>query len=208
MGFSLLPKNDKFFELFQESSRTLHLASVALVDLMENYTDVPTKVAEIKRLEEVGDGIIHRTMTSLHQSFITPIDREDIAALGERMDDVLDCIEEAARYMVEYGIKEPTENARELARIILRSSEVLQIMMNLLQNSKRNVSQLLTYKDELNTLENQADQVTSRAIGDLFENHEVIDIIKWKEVYSQLEAATDRCEEIAAIVEGIVIKHA
>ena len=83
MGFSLLPKNDKFFELFQESSRTLYLASAALVDLMENYTDVPAKVAEIKRLEEVGDGIIHRTMTSLHQSFITPIDREDIAALGE-----------------------------------------------------------------------------------------------------------------------------
>ena len=174
---------------------------------MENYEDVPSKVAEIKRLEEVGDSIIHKIMTQLHKSFITPIDREDLALLGERLDDVIDCIEEAARYMVEYHIEAPTESARELSRIIVRCADVLDRAMGMLSNRGAKLQAVLPLKDELNTLENEADQVTSRAMGELFKSYSAIDIIKWKEVYGQLEGATDRCEEIAAIVEGIVIKN-
>ncbi len=207
MRFSIMPREDSFFRLLQESSANLKEVSAKLMDLMEHYEDVQTKVGEIKRLEEVGDNVIHEIMTQLHKAFITPIDREDIALLGERLDDVIDCIEEAARYMLEYHIEAPTESARELSRIIVRCSDTIHQAMGLLQNRGSKLQALLPLKDELNSLENQADQVTSRAMGELFESYSAIDIIKWKEVYGQLEGATDRCEEIAAIVEGIVIKH-
>ncbi len=208
MGFSILPREDSFFIMLRESSANLKVTAAKLLDLMENYEDVQAKVEEIRRLEEVGDGIIHRIMTQLHKTFITPLDREDIALVGERLDDVLDCIEEAARYMTEYHIDTPTESARELSRIIVRSAETLDKAMSVLGSRGSKLKELLDLKDQLNTLENEADRVTSRAMGELFESYTAIDIIKWKEVYGQLEGATDRCEEIASILEGIVIKHA
>ena len=208
MGFSILPREDSFFIMLRESSANLKVTAAKLLDLMENYEDVQAKVEEIRRLEEVGDGIIHRIMTQLHKTFITPLDREDIALVGERLDDVLDCIEEAARYMTEYHIDTPTESARELSRIIVRSAETVDKAMSVLGSRGSKLKELLDLKDQLNTLENEADRVTSRAMGELFESYTAIDIIKWKEVYGQLEGATDRCEEIASILEGIVIKHA
>ena len=208
MRFSLLPREESFFNLFAESAANVNEAAKKLLDLMENYTNVPEKVAEIKRLEEVGDSIIHRTWVNLRKTFFTPIDREDIANLGERLDDVVDSIEEAARYMLEYRIETPTESAKELSRTIVSCSDVLNSAMGVLKNRKGKLTELLPLKDQLHTLENEADQVTSRAMGELFENYAAIDIIKWKEVYGQLEGASDRCEEIAVILEGIVIKHA
>ena len=207
MKFSLLPKEESFFALFAESSSNVNEAAKKLLDLMENYENVQGKVAEIKRLEEVGDSIIHRTWMSLRRTYFTPLDREDIANLGERLDDVVDCIEEASRYMLEYRIESPTESAKELSRIIVRCSAVLSNAMAILQTRKGKLTELLPLKDELHTLENEADQVTSKAMAELFESYTAIDIIKWKEVYGQLEGATDRCEEIAVILEGVVIKH-
>ena len=207
MKFSLLPRDDSFFLLLEESSANLKTTAKQLLDLMENYTDVTSKVDNIKQSEEAGDSIIHRIMTQLHKSFITPLDREDIASLGEGLDDVVDCIEEAARYMVEYQIPQPTESARELSRIIVRCAETIEQAMGILKTRGSKLKTLLPLKDDLNKLENEADKVTSRAMGELFENYSAIDIIKWKEVYGQLEGATDKCEEIAAIMEGIVIKN-
>ena len=207
MKFSLLPRDDSFFLLLEESSANLKTTATQLLDLMENYTDVPSKVEGIKESEEAGDSIIHRIMTQLHKSFITPLDREDIASLGEGLDDVVDCIEEAARYMVEYQIPQPTERARELSRIIVRCAETIEQAVSILKARGSKLKTLLPLKDDLNNLENEADKVTSRAMGELFENYSAIDIIKWKEVYGQLEGATDKCEEIAAIMEGIVIKN-
>ena len=207
MKFSLLPRDVSFFLLLEESSANLKTTATQLLDLMENYTDVTSKVDNIKQSEEAGDSIIHRIMTQLHKSFITPLDREDIASLGEGLDDVVDCIEEAARYMVEYQIPQPTESARELSRIIVRCAETIEQAMGILKTRGSKLKTLLPLKDDLNKLENEADKVTSRAMGELFENYSAIDIIKWKEVYGQLEGATDKCEEIAAIMEGIVIKN-
>jgi hypothetical protein len=202
-----MPRGDDFFLLLQESSANLKVVAACLLDLMENYENVSLKVNEIKRMEEVGDEIIHRIMTKLHESFITPLDREDIASLGERLDDVVDCIEEAARYMVEYRIEAPTENAKELSRILVRCADIIDEAMGLLRKRSSKPSSMFLLKDTLNTLENQADKVTSKAMAELFESYSTVDIIKWKEVYEQLEGATDRCEDIAAILEGIVIKN-
>ena len=209
MRLSFLPREDKFFSFLQQSASNLKDTSVKLLDLMENYENVPAKVAEIKRLEEVGDNIIHTIMTTLHKTFVTPLDREDIATLGERMDDIVDNVEEAARIMVEYKIDEPTETAKELARIILRCSETLEQAMSLLHYRGSKLLEILPLTSAINTLENEADQVTSRAMGELF-NDDVppIYVLKWKEVYTLLEGATDFCEDAANMLEGIVLKHA
>ena len=206
MKFSLLPRQDKFFKLFKRSSENLKEASGKLVDLMENYENVPEKVADIKRLEEVGDSIIHEIMSDLHKTFITPLDREDISTLGERLDDIMDCIEEAARYMMEYDISSPTKNAQELSRIIANCCETIDKAMNILGSSNK-FKELTPLKEKLHILENEADQVTSQALGQLFRTAEAIDIIKWKEVYDQLESATDKAEDVAVILDVIVIKH-
>ena len=207
--FSILPREDKFFFLLEQSASNLKKTSVALNELMENYENVPAKVDEIKDLEEIGDIIIHTIMTSLHKTFITPLDREDIAALGERMDDIVDSIEEAARIMVEYKIEEPTEKSKELSRIIVKCANTLEKAVGLLHSRGSKLQDILPLTAEVNTFENQADQVSSAAMAELF-NEEVsaIYVLKWKEVYTLLEGATDFCEDAANMLEGIVLKHA
>lgn len=209
MRLSFLPREEKFFSFLQQSAENLKASSVSLLDLMENYENVPEKVAEIKRLEEVGDTIIHTIMTTLHKTFVTPLDREDIAALGERMDDIVDNVEEAARIMVEYQIDEPTEKARELARIIVRCADTLERAIGMLHYRGSRLQEILPLASDINTLENEADQVHSRGMAELFNgDYSPIYVLKWKEVYTLLEGATDFCEEAANMLEGIVLKHA
>ena len=207
MRFSLLPKQTIFFDLLQESSANLKEAAAKLLDLMENYENVEQKVSVIKEIETNGDQIIYRIMTELHNAFITPIDREDIAILADRLDDVVDSIEEAARYMIEYSIEKPTANAKHLSLIITFCADAIDQSMKLLQGGSKKFVELLPLKERLNNLEDEADRITSQATADLFKSYQPIDVIKWKEVYAQLEGATDRCEEIAVILEGVVIKH-
>ena len=209
MRFSFLPREEKFFFFLEQSVANLKATASKMVDLMEDYQNVPEKVAEIKGLEEVGDTIIHTIMESLHRTFVTPIDREDIAMLGERLDDVVDSIEEAARYLVEYHIEEPTEKAKELTRIILRSGETLERAIGLLHFKGAKLKEILPLTVEVNSLENEADRVTSQAMAELFDNRiPPLYVLKWKEVYDQLEGAADFCEDIANVLEGIVLKHA
>ena len=204
-----MPREDRFFGLLRHSTRNLHEVTIKLVDLLEHYEDVEAKVAEIKRLEEVGDHLIHQIMTNLHRTFVTPFDREDIAQLGERLDDVVDDVEEAARLFVEYGVKEPTERARELARLIEQAGAVLEEAGEKLHWRGSKLREILPHAVELNRLENMADQVTSKAVGELFAHEkDPIEVIKWREIYGQLEAATDRCEDAANVLEAIVLKHA
>ena len=206
---SLLSQEERFFGLLRSSANNLDEAARLLVDLMEDYQDVPAKVAEIKRLEEVGDNIIHDIMRNLHRTFVTPLDREDIAALGERLDDVVDSIEEAARNLLEFRIEKPTEKAIELARIIRQAAQVLHQAVNKLHFRGSKLRDILRDSVEVNRLENEADQIFSRAMGELFSNGiSPIEVLKWREIYGQLEAATDHCEDAANVLEGVVLKNA
>ena len=206
---SLLSREERFFGLLRSSANNLDEAARLLVDLMEDYQDVPAKVAEIKRLEEVGDNIIHDIMRNLHRTFVTPLDREDIAALGERLDDVVDSIEEAARNLLEFRIEKPTEKAVELARIIGQAAQVLHQAVNKLHFRGSKLRDILRDSVEVNRLENEADQIFSRAMGELFSNGiSPIEVLKWREIYGQLEAATDHCEDAANVLEGVVLKNA
>ena len=210
MRFSLsfMPKENRFFFLLHQSAVNIKDVARRLQDLMDNFENVPAKVQEIKDLEEHGDRIIHDITHSLHRTFITPIDREDIIALAGRLDDVVDAIDEAAQYTLEYQIQESTEHARHLAAIIVQCADQLERALSLLSTKGSKLKEILPFAVELNRLENEADKVASKAMGELFSNgYDVIQILKWRDIYGDLEEATDRAEDAANVLEGIVLKH-
>ncbi len=207
-ALSFTPREDRFFFLLHQSAMNIQKAARRFQDLMENFENVEARIEEIKDLEEVGDQIIREITQSLHRTFVTPLDREDIMGLAERLDDVIDAIDEAAQYTVEYQIDQPTEYARHLATIILRCADELERAVGLLSARGSKLSEILPISDEINRLEHEADNVLSRAMGDLFNNgSSVKDILKWRDIYGDMEEATDRAEDAANVLEGIVLKH-
>ena len=206
--FQLIPRATKFYDLFEKSAGNLVVAAGKLVALFDCYEDVETKVKLIKELEHAGDTVTHEIMQSLHSTFVTPIDREDIALLANTLDDVMDFIEAAARTALLYRIDQPTERARELASIILGVTYRLNEVMPLLRRRDQ-FKQILEQCVEINRLENEADDVHHAALAELFDNtQDVRDIIKWREIYEHMESATDRGEDVANVLEAVVLKHA
>ena len=209
LSLPFLPKQDHFFFLLHQSTMNIQRAARKLEDLMKHFENVEAKVQEIKDLEEFGDQIIHDITHSLHQTFITPLDREDILDLAGRLDDVIDAIDEAARYTLEYAIEKPTVYAEQLSTIIVSCSDSLEQAAAVLGARSSKLKDILPMTVEINRLENDADQIASKAMGDLFTNgSDVIDILKWRDIYNDLEEATDRAEDAANVLEGIVLKHA
>jgi len=205
---SFLPKENTFFFLLHQSAMNIQQVARRLQDLMENYENVEAKVQEIKDLEDFGDRIIHDITRSLHRTFVTPIDREDILALAGSLDDVVDAMDEAAQYTMEYHIEAPTESARLLAAIIVQCADELEQAVAMLSTRGTMLKDILPRVVEINRLENEADGVHSRAKGELFSNgFDVMMILKWRDIYDDLEQATDRAEDAADILEGIVLKH-
>ncbi len=207
--FILTPKDTRFYDFFEEDARNLVKAAQALVEFFENESsDREQRARDFKALEEHGDSITHEIIRRLHRSFVTPIDREDIAELAHAIDTVMDFIEAAARTLVLYKMGEPTQEARELTRIILAMVTKLQEAMPLLRDRKK-FSGILRACVEINSLENDADDVHHAAQAALFDRGmDACDLIKWRELYQHLENATDVGEDVANILEGIVLKHA
>lgn len=183
-------------------------AAGRLQNLVDEFENVPAKVQEIKDLEDFGDRIIHDITRSLHRTFVTPIDREDILALAGSLDDVVDAIDEAAQYLLEYQIQEPTENAKLLASVIVQCADELERALGLLSTRGTKLRDIMPMAIEINRLENEADRIASRARSELFnDNMETKQILKWRDIYNDLEEATDRAEDAADVLEGIVLKH-
>ncbi len=206
--FSIFPKNDRFFDLFEESARNFVTAAGLLKELMDRCEDVAEMVKQITALEHYGDTVTHLIMAELHGTFVTPIDREDIAQLAQRMDDVMDFIDAAAMRMMLYDITKPTERAKELADIVVRvTSETSKAIPRLRRRSE--LSHMREHCIEINRLENEADDVRRSALAELFRDKvELTEVIKWREIYEHMEDAVDRCEDIADILEGVMIKRA
>ena len=205
---SFLPRENTFFFLLHQSTSNNVQVARKLQDLMDNYENVPAKVQEIKDLEDFGDRIIRDITRALHRTFVTPIDREDILALAGSLDDVVDSIDEAAHYTLEYNIEEPTVHARLLAAIIVQCAEQLDAAVALLSTKGSKLKDILPMVLEINRLEHEADEIAAQARKELFSNDfEVKDILKWRDIYDDLEQATDRVEDAGDILEGIVLKH-
>jgi len=207
--FSLIPKEVKFYDLFEKAAENLVAAAKELDDLLKNYQNVTVKVKHIAELEHEGDSITHGIMEKLHSTFVTPLDREDIAQLTNKLDDMLDLIEAGANAMLLYNVSAPTECSQHVSSIIVEMAERLNKAMPMLKQKKL-MKQILVECVEINRLENEADQHFREAITELFAatKPDPNETIKWREIYEILEAATDIGEDAANALEGIVLKYA
>lgn len=208
MKFSLIPRNYLFYDLFEKATHNLVQASEALTDLLEHFENVEMKVGRIRDLEHDADDVTHEMYLQLHQTFVTPLDREDIAALAQRMDDVMDYMEGAATAIRIYGIEKPTAAAKSLADLIrMQCVQIEQAVAYLRKGS--DLKKIQEHLVEIHRLENEADTLYLNASAELFRNElGSADIIKWRDIYEQLEQATDSAEHVAHVLEGIVLKHA
>jgi len=200
----IIPRDNSFFAMFSAMSDNLIAGANTLVGLFKNYHDVEKQVDHIQRIEREGDELTHAILTKLNQTFITPIDREDIHQLASKLDDVLDFINAAGARLVMYRITAPPPAAGELAGIILMQSQELQKAVSLMQKN----GNILAHCVEINRLENEADQVSQHAIAKLFEHEkDPINLIKIKELLEFLERATDKAEDVANVLETVVLKN-
>jgi uncharacterized protein len=207
-NFSFMPKDQKFFELFEAGAQNIVKASVALKDMLYTWQFIDSRVAEITELEHEGDSITHQIISLLHRSFVTPFDREDIALLAHTMDDVLDFIHSSADAMFIYRIDTATQRAKELADVIVQAASEMEKAVTGLRN-KAKFKEMLEHCVEINRLENMADRIYRAAIAELFsDTTDITKIIKWREIYEHMESATDRCEDVSNAIEGVALKHA
>lgn len=201
------PRGEKFFDLFEQAAANVVETAKVFHQMVEKWEDVDKKVEEIADLEHKGDDITHTIIANLHSTFFTPIDREDITALSEALDDVVDFIKKAADEMLVYRVERPTASAVELAAIILEASQELERTIPNLRR-RREMSNMHSCCIDLHRLENEADRVQREALSALFDKQiDIIEVIKWREIYEHMETATDRCEDVANVLEGVALKH-
>lgn len=208
--FHLIPAQPQFFELFQRAANNIVDAAEALVQLLEDYTDVERRVRHLKNLEHIGDDITHEIFHELNQSFVTPFDRDDIAMLTTALDDVLDWVEEAGRRLRVYHVRHARPLALRFAHILHDQARIIARLMPQLERL-RAVSDIRAGIVELHRLENEGDDLMEEALAGLYQNIETIDQlildVQWKDIYEVLEAGTDRAERVGVIIEAILVKH-
>jgi predicted phosphate transport protein (TIGR00153 family) len=202
----LFPKDHKFFDLFREDAANLKEGALALQDLVDHFENVEKKYERIKAIEHLGDNITHELFTKLRDTFITPLEREDIHALASGLDDVLDCIEGVASRMWTFKIVRPTPEVKKLVDVIVKAVEKIFEAIDHLES----LGHVHAFCKQINILEYEADVICREAIADLFVKSEtaaeIKDLIKFKEIYTRLEVAADRCEDVANVIEEIIIK--
>jgi len=203
-----MPRGNIFFELYQESAANMVRTANQMKEMVDSWENVAQNAEKIEEYEHIGDNTTHKIIALLHRTFVTPFDREDMALLAHSLDDVVDLIHAAAVAMHIYKIDTLKEGARDLAGIIVTATKEVEVALKQLRNRPQ-LKQVLEHCIEINRLENAADKVFRSAMAELFDNcGNTADIIKWREVLEHLESATDRCEDVANVLEGVALKHA
>jgi predicted phosphate transport protein (TIGR00153 family) len=201
------PRETDFFGMFEKAASNLNKGARLFVEMMEDFSKVESKAKHIYEVEQEGDILTHEVMRRLNKTFLTPVDREDIHALIARIDDILDLIWASADRTVLFKFTNSTPESIELSKILLATTEIITKAISCLKEKK--YSYIQEYCIEINRLENSADGTFRAALVTLFENiQDPILVIKWKEVYEHLEDSIDTCEDVADILESIVLKHA
>jgi uncharacterized protein len=202
-----IPREEKFFDLFEELINKIEEGGELFLDMVQHYEYTDAKIAKLKEIEHEADVITHRTYEKMHKTFLTPIDREDIYDLVNKMDSILDMIESSAVRMSLYKVKNPAREIIDQAKIVTQAIKKLKIIVHALRDMK-NAPMILDACVEINTLENEGDVVLRMTMANLFEcEKDPIELIKWKEIFERIEEAIDVCEDVSNIVEGIVLKH-
>ncbi len=206
--FRFTAKERIFFDLFSQTAEDTCKAAKMLEELMKDYTDVTKKVTAIEEMEHKCDEHVHNMLEHLNRSFITPIDREDIYLIAKELDNITDDIESTAHRFRMFNVSDMREDARKMATLIVQCTEELMGVMSEMKNMK--TSKLLRDRIiEVNRIEDEGDEIYRSAMHQLFVSESnALEVIKWKEIYEYLENTLDACEDVANIIEGVVMKHA
>jgi predicted phosphate transport protein (TIGR00153 family) len=203
----LLPRETSFFDYFEQHAALTIRGTQAFLSLVEPGADIATTCHRIANIEHETDTITHRCVEALHHMFITPIDRDSIHRLITRMDDVMDYVEAAAQCIELYKITEMNDDIRDLARVIVEACQQVETALRGLRTLKHPAAALATCRD-ISRLESEADAIMRRSVARLFaETADPLTVIKWKEIYENIEMAADRCEDVANIIEGVILEH-
>jgi len=206
--FQVLPAETKFYDWFEKAAQNIVAAATLLRTMLDDGHDWPGRVAQMTELEHQGDFITHEIFDLLHKTFITPLDHAEIQALTTSMDDVMDVIHAAADALLLYNVERPRPEAKELSNVILAATQEIAAAVTSLRQ-KRTLAEMMPRVKEINRLENEADRIARAAMSTLIEQRdELFELIRWKEIYDQLEEATDRCEDVADVLRTVVIKYA
>ena len=201
----LLPREERFFDLFVRQAENIQAGAEALAKMLSHYTGVPEQVQGIKAREHEGDELTHSLLTMLNQTFVTPLDREDIHELCSRLDDVIDLIDAAASRFVLYRVDYVREGTLDLVNVLLAATAEVTAAVRALPTPDGAMQHCI----EINRYENESDRLCRTLIAQLFdEETDPVQIIKWKEIFEVIETAVDKCEDVANVIEGIVIKSA
>ena len=205
MRIRLIPREERFFDMFVEDAANVLSAARHLEEMLQTYDDIEQRAKELFAMEHHGDELSHAIGKKLNTTFVTPFDREDIHALISGLDDVLDLIEEIADTFILYHVDAPTPASVQQATIIRKQCEAIHEALTKMK-SFQGLSQ---YWIEIHRLENDGDRIARAAVAGLFsEKTKAIDMVKWKDIYALLESCVDKCEDVADIIEKIVVKHA
>ncbi len=201
--FSLFPKEEDFFLLFRKQAALVREACDQLHEMMEKFDRLEERTKALKDTEHRADLVTHEIFERLNRTFITPLEREDIHALASGLDDVIDAAEAIASRLVLFNIAGPTPEAIKMTAILRDCGrQIEQAVDNL-----KNMQNLMSFTIEINRLENEADGISRQVVADLFSGrHEILDVMRWKEIYGRLESASDQCEDVANAIESIVLK--
>ena len=201
--FNLFPKEEDFFGLFRKQASIVRQGCDQLHEMVKAFDRLEDRAGDLKKVEHDGDLVTHDIFDRLNRTFVTPIDREDIHDLASGLDDILDAAEGIGSRLVLFNIQRATPEALKLTNIVRQCGVQLEQAVDHLKDFHN----LKAFTIEINRLENEADSISRNAVADLFcGRHETLDVLRWKEIYGRLEAATDRCEDVANVIEAIVIK--
>jgi len=203
----LIPREEKFFDLFDELAEKIEEGVKAFLEMLNNYDSFDSHLARLKSIEHEADIITHTTYEKMHKTFLTPLDREDIYALVNKMDCILDMTEATAVRMSLFHIKTPRPEIIEQAVLLAEATKKVKILVHGLRDMK-NAPQVLEACVEINTIENLGDALLRNVMAKLFEQeNDPIELIKWKDIFERFEEALDVCEDVSNIAEGIVLKN-
>jgi uncharacterized protein len=202
----LIPRDEKFFDMFKKTADVLQEAANVLMDMVAHPEHIKEVARKLERLEHDADLLTHDILIRLDKSFITPIDREDIHQLTLGLDDCMDYMEAVTERMMLYDLNEVTPPMKGLIEVLVKQVQEINKVIPLIKDFK--YEKIIPHCVEINRLENLGDKIAREAVAELFKGAKnPLDVMKWKDVYEYLETATDKCEHVAGIIEGIVLKH-
>lgn len=205
LRFRFVPRDESFFELFVRQAQNIETAAGELYDLIAEFDDAPARAARMRDLEHEGDEMTHEIIRRLNTVFVTPLDHEDIHELTTTLDDVLDHMEAAADLFILHKIEAPLPDMKAQADVLVRATRTIREALETLPKYKL----LAPYAIEVDRLENEGDRLYRQAIADLFGGaHKAFDVLKWRDIIDEMEAAIDRLEDASDLLEGISLKHA